>query len=174
MLPVKGRTRIGFSIGRDITMANYLPLAYAGIHINKHLCYLNQAFILRLSIGLIIATLQLNTDTKIITVVAALKIRNPGVPGAHMKRHKLRHLSRPLNQKMSRHMHLAQLFKIRMEGAIELVAEECTDIAATIITGRQADVMQHQQINFTPIRALVAVRRRASAGRLQPAIDYPL
>jgi hypothetical protein len=96
-----------------------------------------QRRILKIGIGLFVTTLELNTDTEVITVLAAPPLRHPRVPGATVGVHKLHELSAASDQKMGRHPEINDLSEVRMIVCPQTIAEKCFDLATTIATRRQ-------------------------------------
>ena len=102
---------------------------------------LDKGAILLLGIGRMVRAFQLDADTEIIAVIAAVKTGNARMPGALGKGYKLGDIARPVDQYVSRYFQPGNLAETRMLIKVEFAAKKTLDIAATVAAGRQADVM---------------------------------
>ena len=54
---------------------------------------------------------------------------------------------------------------------VQRIGEQLFDITAAVATGRQADTMDHQQIDIAVRRSLIMVRGKATAHARKPDIS---
>lgn len=114
--------------------------------------------------------LQLDTDAEIITIVAPLPLRFPGVPGARLGADKLGQHATPVNKKMRRNAHVTEFRKGWMRVNRQLVEEEPLDVAAAKLARRQGYRMDDDQGHPILIRTGIKIRRGQVAGTTMPAL----
>jgi hypothetical protein len=68
---------------------------------------------------------------------------------------------------MSRNSQVRDFGEVRVFLRIKLVAEQGIHVAATVLTGRQADVVNYQQTDVPAFRALRTIGRRLLAGEFK-------
>lgn len=86
------------------------------------------------------------------------------MPGLLIERHVLRHLAVACNQQMGGNPQVRDLGKIGMLLRIKRIAEQRVDVAASVLSGWQADVMDHQQTDVPAFRTRGTIRRRLLTG----------
>ncbi len=91
------------------------------------------------------------------------------MPGALSARHILDELAITTNQQVRRDLLVSNLRKIRMHGWVEPVQKEVVDPVAREVTRRQADVMNHQQVDECIGWSGGLIRRRMVPGIQKPA-----
>ncbi len=67
------------------------------------------------------------------------------MPGAIVKRNKLHHVTIASDQQMSGNPEIDNFAKIGMRVGIETIGKKIADMRTAELTGRQADIMDHQQ-----------------------------
>ncbi len=119
---------------------------------------LRQLLVLGIGIVFVVTTLELDSDGKIITIVTALLAGSTRMPGPIIEGDELDQVSIALDQAMRRNLEALDLGKIGMPGRIELVGEQLLDETTTIFSGRQADAVNHDQVDACVIRARFEIR----------------
>ena len=92
------------------------------------------------------------------------------MPGPVIGRHELHQRAIAPDQEMRRYPQLAQLIKIGVGIEVEPVTEQVGNIRAAEFAGRQADIVDHQQVDRAIGRPRVAVRRRFAQRLPAPAV----
>lgn len=67
------------------------------------------------------------------------------MPGAIVKRNKLHHVTITSDQQMSGNPEIDNFAKIGMRVGIETIGKKIADMRTAELTGRQADIVDHQQ-----------------------------
>jgi len=67
------------------------------------------------------------------------------MPGAIVKRNKLHHVTIASDQQMSGNPEIDNFAKIGMRVGIETIGKKIADMRTAELTGRQADIVDHQQ-----------------------------
>ena len=80
------------------------------------------------------------------------------MPGPIIEGDELDQVPIALDQAMRRNLEALDLGKIGMPGRIELVGEQLLDETTTIFSGRQADAVNHDQVDACVIRARFEIR----------------
>ncbi|MCY1377369.1 hypothetical protein D9M69_649380 [compost metagenome] len=106
-----------------------------------------QAVVLRAGEGIAFQSFQLDADGVVVAVAAAAPAGTAGVPGACVGIHKLHQLAIAADEKMRRDFHATDLLKVGMGVPVEVVGEELFHFRAAIDTGRQADGVDHDQVD---------------------------
>ena len=81
------------------------------------------------------------------------------MPGPLIKGYKLNNLAITINQGMGRNLQLLDLIKISMIIRVEAIGKKSLYMPPTILSRWQAYAMHHQQVDFAPRRALIAIWR---------------
>src|SRR5690606_20369976 len=76
---------------------------------------------------------------------------------------------------MGRNLHPFNGLKIRMHRAIQLILEKLFNISTAKLRRRQADIVNHHQLNFGLLGALVKIRRsQLTCAQQLPILDVKL
>ena len=145
MGPVKRRTRIGFPARRDITMAGEPFEGYGRPGSHDAHGHLRKCIVLGRRVGLIIGTFQLDTDREIITLRTTVENRASRMPGPLKQTDKLNAMTIPPDQNVGGNPHVRNRFKIGMVVRVQSVTEKLFYGRASVLAGRQAYVVHHQQ-----------------------------
>ena len=123
-----------------------------------------------------IAALELDSDREVITALASVPLRNPGVPGAFRTGNELNELAVAPNQKMGGNPQTSNLVEIGVGGTIETVGKQRLDRIPTKSARWQTDAVNDHQIDGTSGRAGITVGRRDLARSRQHAsgVNYPV
>ena len=92
------------------------------------------------------------------------------MPGTRVKGYELRERAVTRDEQMCGHLEAMQLIEPGMLAAIEGVAEELLDVAATELPGWQADVVDDEEVHRASVGARIDVGRRTSPGGIQPPV----
>jgi len=103
---------------------------------------------------------QFDAHREIITRLAAAIRRFAGVPRALPERHILNDLTVSANQRMRRNAHADEMRKERMRVRNEVACEQPVYPRATKLPGRQADVVNHDQLGQHAGGPRIVVRRQ--------------
>jgi hypothetical protein len=104
--------------------------------------------ILGIRVWSFIRTLKLDADGKIVTAASTLIFGVTGMPGSLVEGDELDRLTRAIDQQMRRDLQMRDFLEIRMSARIELIAEKLLNVGSAKTTGRQADAMNDQEVNF--------------------------
>lgn len=80
------------------------------------------------------------------------------MPGAQRKRDILHQLPIAANKAVGRHAQVMDISKIGVNGRVKASHKQVINPGATKLTGRQADVVNHQQRDIVSLWALVVMR----------------
>ena len=111
--------------------------------------------------SLTLQAFEFDADRKIIAPLTPLELRHAGVPGAMVGPDELTQLTSAPDQKMGRYPQARESGKVGMRTAVECAGEQPLDRIAREAAGRQADVMNDQQIDRARKGALVVVVTRS-------------
>src|ERR1019366_3782404 len=92
------------------------------------------------------------------------------MPGPITGRHKLRQRAIARDQKMGGNPQRAQLVEIWMRIIVELIAKQVSDKVTAKLSGRQADIVDHQEPNCGTCGACIEIRRPDETRFSTPAI----
>lgn len=132
-------------------------------------CQSSKTCILRITKIVEVATFEFDTYGEVIAALSSLERRHAGMPGAIEGRDKLRHAAIPADEKMRRYPHAAQLIKIRMGIAVQCVGEQGLYMTAAELTGRKADVVDHQQADLFAFGSGIEIGARKARHIRTPA-----
>jgi hypothetical protein len=108
----------------------------------------SQLSILGIRVWSVIRTLKLDADGKIVTAATTLIFGVTSVPGSLVKGDELNRLTRAIDQQIRRDLQIRDFLEVRMSARIELIAEELLNVGSSKTTGREADAMNDQDVNF--------------------------
>ena len=86
------------------------------------------------------------------------------MPGALSEWHILDQLTVTPNQQMAGNLQVCNLLEVRMCTGVQRIGKKTVNFGSTIPAWRQTDTVYHDQGYPTPVRALIAIRRRDLAG----------
>lgn len=118
-----------------------------------------QTLILGVGKRLIVTTLQLNTDGKIIALLPSVEAGLSRVPGLFIERNILSELTMAVNQRMRGHPQIGDISEVRVRSRIQLIAKQIVDPAAAVLPRRQTDIVDDQQINLRACWPLAEIGR---------------
>ena len=107
-----------------------------------------QGFVLRAFEDLAFEAFEFDADRIVIAVRAAAPRRCTGVPGAIVAAHELPQLAVASYIEMRGHLQAADGPEVGMRVPVEPVGEELLHFVAAIAAGRQADRMQHDEVDL--------------------------
>jgi hypothetical protein len=110
-----------------------------------HARYTGQSIVLRICVGNLIGTFQLNANREIIALIYTIKTGPARMPGSFQQTDKLNTGAIPPDEQVRRHLHGGNGFEIGVCGRIQPVAEEVFNPWATKLPWRQTDVVNDQQ-----------------------------
>src|SRR3972149_6538227 len=164
--PVEARPRIGLAPRRDVGMADTV---YAGIVRCEHARKPGEPLVLRVLEWHVVRAFELDAEGKIVAAAAPAPVRFAGVPRALFARHELDQLTIAPDQEVRRHLAPRNPAVIRMRAWIEAIGEQLDDSRPAEFSRRQADVVDHQQLDHAAFGTLVAVGRRNTTDSSDPA-----
>ena len=135
---------IQFSARRDVLMAGHVGQR---VLLRQGKDQVGQGLVLRRREGVAFQALKFYTDGVVVAVVPPPVARWAGVPGAVVATDKLPQATVTADEKVGRDLQAPDGLEVRVGVPVELVAKQLPDFGATIDTRRQADGMQHQQVN---------------------------
>lgn len=100
---------------------------------------------------------ELDADRKIVAALTPEKLRRTGVPGALVATDELDQLAASAHQKVRRHLQRGEVTIGWMSRGIETIAEQLLDRVAAESPRRQADVVDHDQVDRDAGRAGIVV-----------------
>ena len=130
----------------------------------------DQGVVLRKFEAVALQTLQLNADGIVIAVVAPLKIRLASMPGTVIATHKLPQFAIATDIKVRRHLHTPNRVEIRVRVPIQRICKKLLHFITTVLTRRQADGVDHDQIHERLSRPFAKVGRCLTPCKSVPAI----
>jgi hypothetical protein len=83
------------------------------------------------------------------------------VPGAPFEWNELHQITASSNQEVRRYANISDLCKIRMGVPIEAIGEKRFDKVPTVLTRRQADPVENNQVRMHARWPVILIRRRA-------------
>ena len=169
-IPVEMWARICFSARCDIAVANDMILVDGRVQCLDAPGGIDQRRILLIGKARIIAALEFDSDGKIVAFVLVLEAGNSGMPGSLFQRYKLEQCAIAADKHMGRNPQLRDFPKIRMPPWIQLIQEQFLYPGAAKFARWEADIMDHQQADFSTWRALVMVWRGAGDCLFQPLV----
>jgi UDP-2,3-diacylglucosamine pyrophosphatase LpxH len=133
-------------------------------------CALGEARVLRIGERDVVGSFQLDPDRKVVAALPPFEPRDAGVPGALLERRRTAGL-RPLRRiKRCAETRRPAIAGNRGARGIEASEKEIVDPFARKVARRQADVVDHQQIDVHTRRAVVLARRGPSLRAGEPAL----
>ena len=96
-------------------------------------------------------TLQLNADRVVIALGTSTVLGLPRMPGPVLGADKLDQSAITSDEKMGRHLQAPDLLEIRVGIPVQLVREKGLHLWAAILARRQADRMDHHQVDACPL-----------------------
>ena len=153
--------------GRDVAVTCQ-PAQWVALAQQPGQC--RQAPVLRLREGVFAIAFEFDADRKIIAALTTLELRHTGMPGPTIGPDELTQLATAPDQEMGRDAQSREPGKVRMRTGIERAGEQPFDGIARELSGRQADVMNDQQIDRAGRRALVVVFAGKRLCAIHPAI----
>lgn len=106
-----------------------------------------ERFILAILKKPVVHPFQLDANRVVVAIVASPVVRNPGMPGAFVDAHELLQFTAAPDEKMGRHGHALDTFKVRMGFPIQLVGKQALHLISPVLAGRQTDGVQHNQVD---------------------------
>ena len=141
---MKPGPRIQFSARRYVLMAGHVGqrvlLRHGGDQVG-------QGLVLHGGEGVALQALEFHANGVVVAVVPPPVARWAGVPSAVVATDKLPQAAVTADEKVGRDLQAPDGLEVRVGVPVELVAKQLPDFGATIDAGRQANGMQHQQVN---------------------------
>ena len=139
MCPFKRFARICFSPGRNIAVP---PDGCQGVVRAQTLRERRERVILRVRVGKGIRALKLNTNRKIIALLAPCMLRDARMPRPFVTGDKLRDVSHAVDDEMRRDRESSQVFcKPGICVEIKLIEKKICHIGCAKLSGRQTDIV---------------------------------
>src|SRR5450759_4074820 len=113
---------------------------------------------------------KLDADRVVVAIAAAPVTLDTGMPGAIIGADELPEFTRAADVEMRRHGRAPDAFKVGMPAPVKPIGKQALHRVTTILPGRQADAMQHNQINLRRWRTRAEIGRRQPSGKLVPAV----
>jgi hypothetical protein len=129
-----------------------------GVVVLQVAAQLGQALVLGIFESVALQAFQLDAHRIVIAIAFASVFRGPGVPGAVVAADKLPKRAVASDQEVRRHLQAANALKVRVGIPVELVGEEAKHRVAAILAGRQADGVDHDQVDASCRRAWPKIR----------------
>lgn len=108
--------------------------------------------------GFEVSPFEFNADREIVTPFAPCKRRLAGVPCPIVDRDELQHLAIAPDEKMGGNPQPTQMVEIRMGIVIKSICEEVFNKCTAKLPGRQADIVDYEQINPGARRPRIEIR----------------
>lgn len=157
--PVPLAAGVPFAIRSHILMANNSRGIYSRISLYQHTAQPGCLTVLCHRKRLLLIPNHLDANGIIIAVRTALPCRLSRMPGASLARHELRDVSSPIDNKVGGYTHSFKAGKARMRTRIKCAEKEVFDGLLIKLSRRQADGMQHDQVNVRTVWARIAMWR---------------
>ena len=164
--PVKPGAWVVLAPGRHVFMACHMGNGMAQGQVVAQGC---QRAVLGCFKHVSLQPFQFNAYRIVIALRTAPVARGPCMPGALVTVHKLPQRATALHKEMGRNLHAADALKVGVRVPVELVAEKRRHLWATVPARRQADGMQHHQIDRSTRRAGTEIGRGTVPGMAVPA-----
>lgn len=135
----------------------------------------SQCVVLRCRVGRIVATLKFDTDRKVVAGRSTTPTRYAGMPGTTLERHVLGHSPRAIDTGMCGHPQPRNRCKKSMGRGRQIATKKLVDAGTTELSGRQADAVNHDEIDRTVCGPLIVMRAQHLPDIPQQAgvaIDY--
>lgn len=142
--PIKAGSRIMLAPRRDVLMPNQLRNR---VVLRNGLHQLRQGRVLRSSEACAFQSFQLDADGVVVALAAPIPTGCASMPGAIVATHELQHAPVAPHHEMRRNLQAANALEIRVCLKVQRVGKELLDLWPAVFARRQADGMQHQQIN---------------------------
>ena len=113
---------------------------------------------------------EFDADRVVVAIAAPTVFGCPSVPSAVVGADKLPQTTIAADEKVRRHTQTLDLQKVGVRLPVKLVGKERGHFGPAILAGRQADRVDHQQINAGAFRSGAMVGRIESVGRGVPAM----
>ncbi len=166
------RPRVRFTARGNIAVTGNPLWRKRRILCHQYRGHAEQARILDIGKGPVIAAFQLDPDGKLITPFPPLVRGLPRMPGHPVKGNILRNRARTVNQQMSRDTQRCNLREKRMLSGIQPIEKQLIDMTAPELAGRQADIVDHQQFRLHPLWPLGLVGRIQLSGTGQAVLMH--
>ncbi|CAK0767471.1 hypothetical protein CCP4SC76_4750017 [Gammaproteobacteria bacterium] len=167
--PIEMGPRIGFAVGGNVAMADHARGRDGRKTLDKGSSDLNQGVVLSGGKGFVIAAFQLDADGEIIAVVAAIKSGSSGVPGALEERYKLHHLAVTPDQQVRGDAQRGNDGKVGVRRGVQVIEKKGLDPGAAVLSRRQADVVNDQEVDRHARWSFTLIGRFHSAD-IQPTV----
>ena len=113
----------------------------------------------------------IDADGKIVTVSSPIPFWLAGMPSPVEGTYELDEVAIPSNEEMCRNLSASDLLKVGVRIPSQLVGKELANKIAAVLSGRQADGVDNNQINHTVDWARPKIGGIDSLGASQPPID---
>ena len=95
-----------------------------------------------------VGALDLDADGELVTALSSPETRRTRMPGLHGEGNELRDFTFAVYQQMTRNPQFRNLDEGWMGGRRQAIREQLLDAARTEFTGGQADIVNHEKIDF--------------------------
>ena len=143
-MPLKSRTRVCFSSRGNIAVANDTAVTHATVLSKQGIAYRCEGLVLDLSVGVIVGSLQLNTDTEVITVVPPAIAGAARMPCPLAQINKLHYLTAATDQQVGGNLGTADFVEKRMFIPVQTVGKQALNTVSPIFSRWQRNIVYYQ------------------------------
>ncbi len=142
--PIEAWAGVLLSAGGDV----FMPCQIGdGVVLPQSPAKIHQALVLGLFKGVALQAFEFNADRIVIALGASTVVGLPRMPGAVVTAHELPKRAVPADVKVRRDLQPPDGLEIRVGIPVELVGEQTLHGIATVLTGRKADRVDHDQVD---------------------------
>src|SRR3569623_1946271 len=167
--PSKLRPGVGLPSRRNVAVAYDTVGGNGGIVLLQRTGDGGEHGILAVAVGLVIAAFELDADGKVIAALTSGKTGWACMPGAAVERNILHHLAVATNQHMRGDTQRGDALEIGVGRRFQLVGEQRVDPRTAEFSRRQADAVDHQQLDGAARGPLILIGGKQAQYRYQPA-----